>query len=122
MGYGLPAAIGAKAAMPERTVVAVAGDGCFLMSGMELASAKQEGLPIVIVLVNDNCLTLIKATQERRFAGRYIAVDLENPDFGQFAQAFGVRYGRCEGETDFENCFRAALDCDDVALVELRMT
>ena len=65
---------------------------------------------------NDNCLTLIKATQERRYAGRTIAVDLHNPDFGQFARAFGVRYWLCEGERDFEPCFRSALDCE-VALV-----
>jgi acetolactate synthase I/II/III large subunit len=121
MGYGIPAALGAKAAFPQRKVVAVVGDGCFLMSGMELASAKQENRPIVVVLINDSCLTLIKATQERRYAGRTIAVDLHNPDFGQFARAFGVRYWLCEGERDFERCFRSALDCDEVALVELRL-
>ena len=119
MGYGIPAALGAKAAFPHRKVVAVVGDGCFLMSGLELASAKQERLPIVIVLINDSCLTLIKSTQQRRYAERYIAVDLHNPDFGLFAQAFGVRYWRCEGEADFGNCFQAALACDNVALVEL---
>jgi acetolactate synthase-1/2/3 large subunit len=121
MGYGIPAALGAKAAFPRRKVVAVVGDGCFLMSGMELASAKQENLPIVVILVNDNCLTLIKATQERRYAGRFIAVDLQNPDFGLLAQAFGVRYWRSEGDAAFEQCFRAALECDEVALVELRL-
>src|SRR5205807_10067737 len=76
MGYGLPAALGAKTAFPRRTVVAVAGDGCFLMSGMELASAVQEQLPVIVVLVNDNSLTLIKATQERRYQSRFIGVDL----------------------------------------------
>jgi thiamine pyrophosphate-dependent acetolactate synthase large subunit-like protein len=121
MGYGIPAALGAKTAFPKRKVVAVVGDGCFMMSGMELASAKQENLSIVIVLINDNCLTLIKSTQQRRYAERYIAVDLQNPDFGQFAAAFGVRYWRCEGEGDFERCFQAALDSDEVALVELRL-
>ncbi len=121
MGYGIPAALGAKVAFPGRKVIAVVGDGCFLMSGMELASAKQEGLPIVVVLINDNCLTLIKATQERRYAGRTIAVDLHNPDFGKFAEAFGVRYWLADGEKHFERCFRSALECDDVALVELRI-
>jgi acetolactate synthase-1/2/3 large subunit len=121
MGYGIPAALGAKVAFPDRKVVAIVGDGCFQMSGMELASAKQEKLPIVIVLINDNCLTLIKATQQRRYQERYIAVDLQNPDFERFAQAFGVRYWRAEKDTDFEGCFREALECDDVALVELRL-
>src|SRR5262249_50046121 len=89
MGYGIPAALGAKAAFPERTVVSVVGDGCFLMSGMELATAVQEDLPIVVVLVNDSSLTLIKALQQRRYEGRYLGVDLRNPDFGRFARAFG---------------------------------
>ncbi len=81
MGYALPAALGAKAAFPDRVVVAVVGDGGFLMSGMELASAVQEKLPIVVVLVNDNCLSLIKSSQDRHFGGRHIGVDLQNPDF-----------------------------------------
>ena len=120
MGYGIPAALGAKAAWPERAVVAVAGDGCFLMSGMELATAVQEGLPVVVVLVNDNTLTLIKATQQRKFGERYIAVDLRNPDFGMFARAFGVRYWRADTDADFEAALRAALAADGPALVEVR--
>src|SRR5262249_21157489 len=58
MGYGIPAALGARAAFPDRPIVAVVGDGCFLMSAMELATAVQEDLPIIIILVNDSCLTL----------------------------------------------------------------
>src|SRR5207248_6449392 len=76
MGYGLPAALGAKAAFPERTVVAVAGDGCFLMSGMELATAVQENLPIIVVLISDGSLSLIKAIQHRRYENRFLGVDL----------------------------------------------
>jgi acetolactate synthase-1/2/3 large subunit len=120
MGYGLPAALGAKAAWPGRAVVAVAGDGCFLMSGMELATAVQERLPVVVVLVNDGCLTLIKATQQRRYAGRYIGVDLRNPDFALFARAFGVRYARADGADAFEAALRAALASGEPALVEVR--
>src|SRR5207244_8792587 len=81
MGYGLPAALGAKAAFPGRPVLAVAGDGGFQMSAMELATAVQENLPVVVLLVNDSCLTLIKSTQERRYERRFIGVDLHNPDF-----------------------------------------
>ena len=112
MGYGLPAALGAKAAFPERTVVAVVGDGGFLMSGMELATAVQERLPVVVVLVNDNSLTLIRATQERRYGGRFIGVDLHNPDFGALARAFGVRYARADSDDAFETALREALDAD----------
>jgi acetolactate synthase-1/2/3 large subunit len=120
MGYGIPAALGAKAAFPERKVVAVVGDGCFLMSGMELATAVQEGLPVVVVLVNDGCLTLIKSTQERRFAERYIAVDLRNPDFGLFARAFGVPYWHAATDADFEAALHEALAADEPALIEVR--
>jgi acetolactate synthase-1/2/3 large subunit len=120
MGYGLPAALGAKAAWPSRTVVAVAGDGGFLMSGMELASAVQERLPVVVVLVNDNSLTLIKATQQRRYAERYIAVDLRNPDFGLFAKAFGVRYWRADTDPEFEAALREAVATGETALIEVR--
>src|SRR5207247_5131742 len=67
MGYGLPAALGAKTALPKRTVLAVVGDGCFQMSGMELATAVQEQLPVVVVLVNDGSLTLIKLIQQQRY-------------------------------------------------------
>ncbi len=120
MGYGLPAALGAKAAFPNRTVVAVEGDGCFLMCGMELATAVQEGLRVVVVLVNDNSLTLIKAIQQRRYQGRYLGVDLRNPDFGLFAQAFGVRSWRVSSEQAFEAALREAIDSGGPALVEVR--
>ncbi len=108
MGYGLPAALGAKAALPNRTVVAVAGDGGFLMSGMELATAVQEQLPVVVVLVNDNCLTLIRATQERRYGSRFIGVDLRNPDFGALARSFGARYDRADSDDAFETALGEA--------------
>jgi acetolactate synthase-1/2/3 large subunit len=120
MGYALPAALGAKAAWPGRPVVAIVGDGGFLMSGMELASAVQERLPIVVVLVNDNSLTLIRATQQRKYGERYIAVDLRNPDFGQFAGAFGVAYRRAEGEDAFESALREAIAAHRPSLIEVR--
>lgn len=120
MGYGLPAALGAKAALPDRCVVAVAGDGGFLMSGMELATAVQEQLPVVIVLVNDSCLTLIKATQQRRYGERYIGVDLRNPDFAVLAQAFGVAYWRADTDADFEKALREACAAKVPALIEVR--
>jgi acetolactate synthase-1/2/3 large subunit len=119
MGYGIPAALGAKAAFPGRAVVAVVGDGCFLMSGMELATAVQEKLPVVVVLVNDGSLTLIKAIQQRRYESRYIGVDLLNPDFQLLARAFGVRSWRVESDPAFAGALRQALDLDAPALVEV---
>jgi acetolactate synthase-1/2/3 large subunit len=120
MGYALPAALGAKAAFPDRPVLAVAGDGGFQMSALELASAVQERLPVVVLLVNDDCLTLIKATQQRRYQERYIGVDLRNPDFGALARAFGVRYWRPDSEERLERALREALAAGEVGLVEVR--
>ena len=121
MGYGIPAALGAKAAYPDRVVVAVEGDGCFQMCGMELATAVQEKLPIVVVLINDNCLSLIKSTQERRYDRRFIGVDLVNPDFQQFARAFGVRAWRVASDAAFDSALREAIARKEPALIEVRV-
>ena len=121
MGYGIPAAIGAKVACPEKAVVAVVGDGCFQMcgSGLQLLTAVQEKIPIVVVLLSDGSLTLIKAIQERRYENRFIGVDLRNPDFGLFAQSLGLKHWRVEAESTFEQALRAALACGETALVEV---
>jgi acetolactate synthase-1/2/3 large subunit len=121
MGFGLPAALGARAAFPERAVVAVMGDGCFQMTGMELATAVQERLPVVVVLVNDSSLTLIKAIQQRRYQGRYLGVDLLNPDFQLFARAFGVRAWSADTEPAFEAALREAVALKEPTLVEVRV-
>lgn len=121
MGFGIPAALGAKIAFPQRSVVAVVGDGCFLMSGMELASAVQEKLPIVIILINDNCLTLIKAIQERRYEKRFLGVDLRNPDFGLFAKSFGVPSWKVDNDAAFSKALGEAISCDQPALVEVQV-
>ena len=121
MGYGLPAALGAKAAFPGRTVVTVVGDGGFLMSGMELATAVQEKLPVIIVLINDNCLTLIKAIQERRYERRFLGVDLTNPDFGLFAKAFGIPYWLTGSDADFERALKKAMEMRQTALIEVTL-
>ena len=122
MGYGLPAALGAKAALPQRTVVAVAGDGCFLMSGMELATAVQEKLPIIVVLINDSSLTLIKAIQQRRYESRFIGVDLVNPDFQVLARAFGVRSWQVASDAAFEKALREVVGLKEPALIEVKIS
>jgi acetolactate synthase-1/2/3 large subunit len=121
MGYGLPAALGAKAAFPKRVVVAVTGDGGFLMSGMELATAVQEKLPVIVILINDHSLTLIKAIQERRYQSRFLGVDLLNPDFRLLAQAFGVRYWRADTDPIFESALREAIPLKEPALIEVQL-
>ena len=121
MGHGLPAALGAKAAFSERTVVTVVGDGGFLMSGMELATAVQEKLPVIVILINDKCLTLIKAIQERRYEKRFLGVDLLNPDFGFFAKAFGVSCWRTDSDSTFESALREAVALNQPALIEVQV-
>jgi acetolactate synthase-1/2/3 large subunit len=121
MGYGLPAALGAKSAHPNRVVVTVVGDGGFLMSGMELATAVQEKLPVIVILINDNCLTLIKAIQERRYESRFLGVDLRNPDFEQFTKAFGVSYWRADSDSAFEFALCEAIKLNKPALIEVQL-
>ena len=99
MGYGVAAAVGAAATAPTRQVVCFVGDGGFLMSGQELATAKQYGLKPLIILVNNSLYGTIRMHQERDFPGRSIANALENPDFAAYARAFG-----CFGEIGRASC------------------
>jgi thiamine pyrophosphate-dependent acetolactate synthase large subunit-like protein len=120
MGYGLPAALGAKAAFPGRKVVAVCGDGGFQMCALELATAAQEGLGVVVLLVNDSCLTLIKNTQAIRYGDRFVAVDLQNPDFAALTAAFGAAYVRADDDAALEAALREAFARDGTTVVEVR--
>lgn len=121
MGHGIPAALGARVAYPDRPIVAIVGDGCFQMTGMELATAMQEDLPIVIVIMNDKSLSLIKAIQERHYDHRYIGVDLKNPDFGTFAKAFGADHVAVTTEADLETALREAIAVKRTVVIEVQM-
>jgi acetolactate synthase-1/2/3 large subunit len=120
MGYGLPAAIGAKVAFPDRQVVAIAGDGGFLMTAQELACAVQEQLAVVTVVINDNCLSAMKGIQNRWYDGRHIAVDLVNPDFTQFAESFGALGLRVRSVNEFEPALRSALRAERPSVIEIQ--
>lgn len=92
MGYGLPAAIGAKIARPEATVVNVSGDGSFMMNIQELATIKRYGIDVRIVLLDNSMLGMVRQWQALFFDGKYSEVDLsDNPDFARVAEAFGIR-------------------------------
>ena len=90
MGYGLPAAIAAKLAHPTRPVVNFQGDGDFLMTGQELATAVQYALPIVTIVANNGMYGTIRMHQEREYPGRVIGTTLVNPDFAAYARSFGA--------------------------------
>src|SRR5205814_5398551 len=90
MGYGLPAAIAAKVAEPNRPVIAVCGDGDFLMNGQELATAVQYGAHFVVLVVNNGLYGTIRMHQEREYPGRVYGTELRNPDFAAYARAFGA--------------------------------
>jgi thiamine pyrophosphate-dependent acetolactate synthase large subunit-like protein len=96
IGCGLPLALGAQLAAPEQPVVALCGDGGFLLNAGELATAVQEQLPVVTVIFNDATYTAVKSDQQHRFGARYIATDLLAPDYVALARAFHARAVRAE--------------------------
>ncbi len=118
MGFGLPAAIGARLAAPKRAVVAVIGDGGFAMTGMELLTAVRERVALTLVVFNDGQLNRIRLQQLAQY-GHSEGCLLLNPDFEAFATAVGVAYARCEG--DPESVFRTAIERDGPTLVEVRL-
>ncbi|NWH07931.1 MAG: thiamine pyrophosphate-binding protein [Alphaproteobacteria bacterium] len=119
MGYGVPAAIAAKLVFPERIVVALAGDGCFLMTGQELATAVQYQVPIIVLVFNNGMYGTIRMHQERHFPGRVIATQLHNPNFAALAKSYGAFGARVDATADFEAAFEAALACKGPALIEI---
>jgi acetolactate synthase-1/2/3 large subunit len=121
MGYGVPAAIAAKLRYPDRTVVAFAGDGCFLMYPQELATAVQQNANIVIIIVNNGKYGTIRMHQERRYPGRVVATDLVNPDMVALAHSFGAYARRVETTAAFPYAFQHALCSGKPALLDLRV-
>jgi acetolactate synthase-1/2/3 large subunit len=121
MGYGVPAAIGMKRLAPERTVIAFAGDGDFLMSGQEFATAVQYDLPVIIVVVDNGMYGTIRMHQERHYPGRVIGTDLKNPDFAAYARAFGGYGAIVEKTADFFPAFEAAQKSGKPAILHLKV-
>jgi len=120
MGYGVPAGLAAAALHPDRTVVTVAGDGCFLMSGNELATAVQFGLNVIVIVVNNGMLGTIRMHQERAFPGHVIATELRNPDFAAYAASFGALGLLVERTEEFPAALARARAHQGPALIELR--
>src|SRR5262245_17171033 len=122
MGYGVPAAVGAKAARPDATVVCVDGDGCFQMTCQELATAALERLPIVAVVVNNGWLGMVRQWQELFYDERYAQKHLTHsvPDYAQLAEAYGCAGFTVEVEDDLEAALTDAMDCGRTAVVDAR--
>jgi acetolactate synthase-1/2/3 large subunit len=121
MAYGVPAAVAAKLRHPDRVAVAFAGDGDFMMSGHELATAMQYRAAIVVIVINNEMLGTIRMHQERTYPSRTIATDLRNPDFVALARAYGAHASLVERTADFAPAFEAALASGLPALLELRV-
>jgi acetolactate synthase-1/2/3 large subunit len=119
MGYGLSAAVAAQLVHSDRVVVCFTGDGDFVMSSPELATAVQYELPIVILLVNNGMYATIRMHQERAYPRRVIGTDLANPDFPALARAYGAYGERVERTEDFEGAFERALASGKPSVLEL---
>ena len=109
MGYSVPAAIGAKIAFPDRMVVSLVGDGGFLMTGQEIATAFHHGVAPIVLVFNNQMYGTIRMHQERAYPGRVSGTALTNPDFAKFIEAFGG-HGEVVSETaEFAPAFRRAV-------------
>jgi len=121
MGYGVPAAVGVKRLYPERTVVAIAGDGDFLMTGQDFATAVQFAAPIVVIVADNGLYGTIRMHQERHYPGRVSATELRNPDFAAYARAFGGFGITVEKTADFPAAFRTAEASGLPAIIHLKI-
>ncbi|NIO42997.1 MAG: thiamine pyrophosphate-binding protein, partial [Burkholderiales bacterium] len=121
MGYGVPSGVAAKVAFPEREVVSVSGDGCFLMNGQEIATAAQYNLKVLFLVFNNNMYGTIRMHQERDYPTRVHGTGLRNPDFAALAKAYGL-YGAYVERTDqFPDALREAMSQKNAALIEIRV-
>ena len=119
MGYGIPAAIAAKVAHPDRTVVCFAGDGDFQMNCQELGTAMQAGRQPIILILNNGIYGTIRAHQERNYPARVSGTSLMNPAFVQLAQSYGFYAERVTATADFAAAFGRALQSKSGAVLEL---
>ena len=120
MGFGFPAAIAAKLIYPERTVVGVAGDGCFLMAASDLATAVQYGANFPTIVVDNGSYGTIRMHQEREYPGRVSSTDLRNPDFAAYARSFGAWGATVTKTGDFAPAFTEALKQSTPSLLHVK--
>jgi acetolactate synthase-1/2/3 large subunit len=120
MGFGFPAGIAAKLIYPQRDVIALAGDGCFLMTGQELATAVQHEANLVTLVIDNGSYGTIRMYQERNYPRRVMATDLRNPDFAAYARAFGAIGMTVERTEDFVDAFAQARSAKQPSLIHIK--
>ncbi|HEV3044483.1 MAG TPA: thiamine pyrophosphate-binding protein [Roseiarcus sp.] len=121
MGFGVPAAVGAKRVCPDRMVVSFSGDGCFLMNGQEFATAVQYDLPIVFIVIDNGMYGTIRMHQERDYPGRISATELKNPDFAAYARAFGGHGETVAATGEFAPAFERAVASGKPAILHVKI-
>ena len=121
MGYAVPSAVAAKLVHPGRIVVSLAGDGEFMMTGQELATAMQYGAAPVILVINNGMYGTIRMHQEREYPERVSGTELKNPDFAALARAYGAFGATVTRTEEFAPAFEAALACGTAALIEMKI-
>ena len=121
MGYCVPAAIASRLANPSRPVIGFVGDGGFMMSGQEFATAVHYGIDPILIVVNNNMYGTIRMHQERDYPDRTLATGLTNPDFVKWAESFGAFGALVERTEDFVPAFEAALGAGRISLIEIRL-
>jgi acetolactate synthase-1/2/3 large subunit len=119
LGYGYPTALGAQVGMPDRKVLYVGGDGGFMFNIQEVSTALRFGINVVAVVFNDNAFGNVRRTQKETFGERYISSDLCNPDFGKFADSFGMRYGKVDSPAKLSVAIEEAFEAGEPALIEV---
>jgi len=123
MGFGLPAAVGAKVACPEDTVVCLAGDGSLIMNCQELATCVSQEIPVKVFLMNNGYMGMVRQWQELFWDGRYSSVEMgPSPDWVKLAEAFGATGLRCEDSADLEETMAKALETDGPVLLDVRVS
>jgi acetolactate synthase-1/2/3 large subunit len=121
MGYGVPAAIAAALVHPDRTVVSVSGDGCFLMAAQELATVMYYRVKPIFLVINNGCYGTIRMHQELNYPGQPIGTDLSNPDFAAFARSFGAHGETVTRTEDFAPALERARASGRAALIEIQI-
>jgi acetolactate synthase-1/2/3 large subunit len=119
LGWGLPTALGAKVAMPDRAVISVSGDGGFMFGVQELATAAKHRIPVVALVFTDDAYGNVRRIQQENYEGRVVASDLTNPDFVKLGESFGLRSVRAKNPASLRKAMSEAIKANEPAVIEI---